>query len=50
MYQRILRFFLDQNTVWNMAKIQFEKYEKFEKIQNFEICDRQIINPKPLEN
>ena len=41
-----------------MAKIQFEKYEKFEKIQNFEIsiakqmqlCDRQIINQKPLEN
>ena len=26
-----------QNTVWNMVKIHFEKYEKFEKIQNFEI-------------
>ena len=26
-----------QNTVWNMAKIQFEKYQKFKKIQNFEI-------------
>ena len=26
-------FFSDQNTVWNMAKTQFEKYQKFEKIQ-----------------
>ena len=29
--------FSDQNTVCNMAKIQFEKYEKVEKIPNFEI-------------
>ena len=29
--------FSDQNTVWNMVKIHFEKYEKVEKIQNFEI-------------
>ena len=29
--------FSDKNTVCNMVKIHFEKYEKFEKIQNFEI-------------
>ena len=29
--------FSDKNTACNMAKIQFEKYEKVEKIQNFEI-------------
>ena len=27
----------DKNTACNMVKIQFEKYEKVEKIQNFEI-------------
>ena len=27
--------FSDQNTVCNIVKIQFEKYEKIEKIQNF---------------
>ncbi len=26
----------DKNTVCNMVKIHFEKYEKFKKIQNFE--------------
>ena len=30
--------FSDKNTVCNMVKIHFEKYEKFEKIQNFEIA------------
>ena len=29
--------FSDQNTVWNMVKIHFEKYKKVEKIQNFMI-------------
>ena len=29
--------FSDKNTVSNMVKIHFEKCEKFEKIQNFEI-------------
>ena len=28
--------FSDKNTVCNMVKIRFEKYEKVEKIQNFE--------------
>ena len=29
--------FSGQNTVWNMVKIHFEKYEKVEKFQNFDI-------------
>ena len=28
--------FSEQNTACNMVKIRFEKYEKVEKIQNFE--------------
>ena len=34
--------FSGQNTVWNMVKIHFEKYEKVEKIQNFELTFKQM--------